>query len=153
MRMKLNGSHSWDSVKGLEPTGGVSNYFIGNDPKQWQLEVPHYARIQTAGVYNGIDLVLYSRGGKLEYDFVVAPYADPKQIRLGFDGVDAMRVDRTTGDLLLTAADGSQVRQLRPRVYQQFGTRQVDVGGRTRSWIANRPHSSWRRMIRAARWS
>jgi hypothetical protein len=128
MRMKLNGSRSWENVKGLEPTGGVSNYFLGNDPKQWHLRVPHYARIQTAGVYDGIDLVLYSHGGELEYDFVVAPYADPKQIRLAFDGVEAMRVDGTTGDLLLTA-DGSQVRQLRPRVYQQFGNRQVDVAG------------------------
>jgi len=110
MRMKLNGSRSWDNVTGMEPTGGVGNYFLGIDPKQWHVNVPHYARIQTAGVYGGIDLVLYSHGGELEYDFVVAPYADPKQIRLALDGVDGMLVDNATGDLLLTVADGREVR-------------------------------------------
>jgi len=129
MRMKLSGSRSWDNVRGLEPTGGASNYFLGNDPNQWHVNVPHYARIQTAGVYDGVDLVLYSHSGELEYDFVVAPYADPKQIRLAFDGVDEMRVDSKTGDLLLTVADGREVRQMRPRVYQQFGNHKVDVTG------------------------
>jgi hypothetical protein len=129
IRMKLNGSRSWDNVNGLEPTGGMSNYLIGNDPKQWHLNIPHYARLQTESVYEGIDLVLYSNGGELEYDFVVAPYADPKQIRLAFDGVDGMRVDGRTGDLLLTVANGVEVRQMRPRVYQRFGNQLVDVAG------------------------
>ena len=128
MRMKLNGSRGWNAVTGLEPTGGVSNYLLGNDPKQWQVNIPHYARLQTAGVYDGIDLVLYSHGGELEYDFVVAPYADPKQIRLAFDGVDRMRVDGR-GDLLLITAESTELRQLRPRVYQQFGNQQIEVAG------------------------
>jgi hypothetical protein len=32
-RMKLNGSHAWNAADGLEPTGSISNYYIGNDPK------------------------------------------------------------------------------------------------------------------------
>jgi hypothetical protein len=35
LRMKLAGSRAWN-VNGVEPTGGVSNYFVGNDPKHWQ---------------------------------------------------------------------------------------------------------------------
>src|SRR5580704_1196017 len=31
--MTLAGSHSWSSVEGLEPTGGVSNYLIGKNSK------------------------------------------------------------------------------------------------------------------------
>ena len=102
VRMNLTGSKAWDEITGLEPTGGVSNYLFGNDPKQWRTGIPHYARLSATQVYDGIDLVFYGNGGDLEYDFVVAPGADPKQIRLAFDGVDEMRVD---GKIRRLAAD------------------------------------------------
>src|SRR5215831_19199794 len=109
-RMKLNGSHQWNAADGLEPTGSTSNYYIGNDPKQWSTDIPNYARLKEKGVYDGIDLVFHSHGGQLEYDFEVAAGADQRQIRLGFDGLDHMRVDAQTGDLLLTTANGTVTR-------------------------------------------
>jgi hypothetical protein len=60
--------------------------------------------VSAASVYDGIDLVFYSQGNNLEYDFVVAPGADPKQIHMAFDGVDALRIDDKSGDLILTTA-------------------------------------------------
>jgi hypothetical protein len=114
-------------MEGLEPTGGVSNYLRGSDPKRWRTDVPHYARLSASEAYDGIDLVFYSHEGDLEYDFVVAPGADPKQIRLAFDGVDGMRVDRKSGDLLLTTAGASELRHVRPKVYQQVGNQRVEV--------------------------
>jgi hypothetical protein len=128
LQMKLTGSRPWKNVAGLEPTGGTSNYFLGNDPKAWHTNVPHYARVNAASVYDGIDLVFYDHGGNLEYDFVVAPGADPKQIRLAFEGQDEMHVDRKSGDLVLTAG-GIEMRQVRPRVYQQIGNARVEVAG------------------------
>ncbi len=127
MKMKLTGGRPWRVVAGLEPTGGTSNYFIGNDPNGWHTGIPHYARLSAAGVYDGIDLVFYSHGGELEYDFVVAPGADPKQIRLAFEGLDHTRIDGKTGDLVLTTAGGGEVRHIRPRVYEQAGDRKVEV--------------------------
>ena len=63
---------------------GKANYFIGNDPGKWRTNVPTYAKVRYASVYPGIDLVYYgTRGGELEYDFVVAPGADPKAIAPG----------------------------------------------------------------------
>src|SRR5262249_20128240 len=129
MRMKLTGSRAWDEAKGLEPTGGTSNYFLGKDPKGWHTDIPQYARVSAAGVYDGIDLVFYSHGNDLEYDFVVAPGADPKQIRLAFEGADRMRIDAKSGDLVLTTASGSELRHFRPKVYQQVGDRKVEVAG------------------------
>jgi hypothetical protein len=79
--MKLAGSRPWKDISGAEPTGGVSNYLSNTDLKSWITNIPHYARAQVAGVYPGIDLILYSHGGNLEYDFVVSPGADPDQIR------------------------------------------------------------------------
>jgi hypothetical protein len=127
MKMKLTGGRPWQAVAGLEPTGGTSNYFIGNDPKAWHTGIPHYARLSAAGVYDGIDLVFYSHGGQLEYDFVVAPGADPKQIRLAFEGLDGTRIDGKTGDLVLATSGGGEMRHIRPRVYEQAGNRKVEV--------------------------
>ena len=127
MKMKLNGGRPWRSVAGLEPTGGISNYFIGDDPKGWHTGIPHYARLSAPDVYNGIDLVFYSHGGQLEYDFVVAPGADPSQIRMAFEGLDRTRIDANSGDLLLTTVGGSELRQMHPNVYEQTGNRKIEV--------------------------
>jgi Beta-propeller repeat len=129
VNMNLSGSHSWGNVEALEPTGGVSNYLVGQDRKDWHSGVPQYARLRVKGVYDGIDLVFYGHGHDLEYDFVVAPGGDPNQIRLAFDGVGQMRVDGKTGDLVVTTKTGSEMRHVRPRVYQQIGDQKVEVAG------------------------
>src|SRR4051812_15523639 len=113
IKMKLEGAGSWTGATGLEPTGGVSNYFIGNDSKSWRTNIPQYARIGVPGVYEGIDLIFYNHGGDLEYDFVVRPGANPNKIQLAFEGQDQLRVDRKSGDLILTSGAGSEVRQVR----------------------------------------
>jgi hypothetical protein len=127
--MNLGGSHSWGNVEGLEPTGGVSNYLVGQDQKDWHSGVPQYGRLRVKAVYDGIDLVFYGHGHDLEYDFVVAPGGDPNQIRLAFDGVGQMRVDDKTGDLVVTTKTGTEMRHVRPRVYQQIGDQKVEVAG------------------------
>jgi hypothetical protein len=129
VRMKLAGSRPWDDLTGLEPTGGVSNYYPGNDAKAWRTNIPHYNRVSARSVYEGIDLVLYAQGGDLEYDFVVKPGADPKKIRLAFEGQRHMRVDDKSGDLVLTTVNGSELRQVRPKVYQPIGNQRVELAG------------------------
>jgi hypothetical protein len=127
--MNLVGSHSWSKVEGLEPTGGVSNYLLGKDRKDWHTGIPQYGRLRVKNVYDGIDLVFYGHGRDLEYDFVVAPGGDPNQIRLAFDGVGPLRLDSKTGDLVIKTSSGSEMRHVRPRVYQQIGNDKVEVSG------------------------
>jgi Beta-propeller repeat len=129
MGMNLVGSHPWSMVQGLEPTGGVSNYLLGKDRKNWHSSIPQYGRIRVKNVYDGIDLVFYGHGSDLEYDFVVAPGGDPNQIRLAFDGVGPLHVDSKTGDLVIKTGSGSEIRHIRPRVYQQIGNDKVEVAG------------------------
>jgi uncharacterized repeat protein (TIGR01451 family) len=128
VRMKLAGAGQPRRVIGLEKLPGMSNYFIGNDPAKWRTDVPHYARIQYEGVYPGIDLVWYGNQRQLEYDFVVAPGADPKQIQVAYEGVESLEVE-AGGDLVLRTALG-EVRQQQPRVYQEIGGTRVEVGAR-----------------------
>jgi len=127
--MHLVGSHPWSEVRPLEPTGAVSNYLIGSDRTKWRSGIPQYRRLQVNGVYDGIDLVFYGHGRDLEYDFVLAPGADPNQIHLAFDGAGPLRVDRETGDLMIKTNSGSEMRHVRPRVYQQIGSEKKEVAG------------------------
>jgi len=129
IKMKLTGSRPWQEVTGLDPTGGVSNYLHGTDVRNSLNGIPNFARVRVAGVYDGVDLVLYDHDGDLEYDFVVGAGADPKRIQWAFQGTERMRIDRKSGDLYLTTARGSQLRQVRPTVYQEAEGRRVEVAG------------------------
>jgi len=116
VRMKLEGANPSPAIDGMEQLPGIVNYFIGNDPAKWRTKIPTYAKVQYKGAYPGIDLAYYGNQGKLEYDFIVAPGADPNQIKLVFEGASDIRV-ATSGDLVLTTALGD-VRMQKPIVYQ-----------------------------------
>ncbi len=126
VRMELVGASPTAQPSALEQLPGKSNYFIGNDPKKWRTNVSNYAKVKYQGVYPGIDLVYYgSERGQLEYDFVVAPGADPKRIRFEFvgEGSALPRAARgrpyisPNGDLVI-ATDAGDVRFHKPVVYQ-----------------------------------
>ena len=71
--MTLVGANPKAVVAGSERLPGMSNYFIGNDPKKWHTGIPQFAGVRYQSVYPGIDLVFYGSQGHLEYDFKVAP--------------------------------------------------------------------------------
>ena len=128
--MSLAGANPKATVTGLDELPGKSNYFIGNDPAKWRTNVPTYAKVKYQNVYRGIDLVYYGNPQQLEYDFLVAPGADPKAISLDVaairssadggrraPGVDQkLRID-ANGDLVIPAGE-DEVRLHKPVVYQ-----------------------------------
>jgi len=131
LRMSLVGAASKPLVSGLEAQPGKVNYFIGKDPAQWRTNVPTYAKVHYREVYPGIDLVYYGNPRQLEYDFVLAPGADPKKIVLGFKGADKLEID-AQGGLVLHAA-GGDIRQHKPVIYQTIdGVRREIAGGYVR---------------------
>jgi len=102
-------------LEGLDPLPTRTDYFIG-DRSQWHTGIPTFARVRYGRVYPGIDLVYYGSQSQLEYDFVLAPGADPDAVRLRIRGADRLRLNGD-GDLVIEAA-GGQVVQRRPLVYQ-----------------------------------
>jgi uncharacterized repeat protein (TIGR01451 family) len=134
IRMKLDGANSAAVVSGTEPMPGKSNYFIGNNPAKWHRDIPQFGRVQYQGVYPGIDLVYYGKQGQIEYDFRVAPGADPKQITLNFDGAST-HID--SGDLVLSTPNGD-IRFHAPVVYQKNGSDQKAVAGSFRQLAGNK---------------
>lgn len=125
--MQLAGANAL-AVSGADPLPGRSNYFIGNDPAKWHRNIPQFARVRYHSVYPGIDLVYYGDQGKLEYDFEVAPGADPGQIAFQLQGPERPRLDRQ-GDLVLAAGNG-EIRLKAPRIYQSSASGRQPVYGR-----------------------
>jgi uncharacterized protein (TIGR03437 family) len=125
LRVRLAGANPRARFEGLDRLPGISNYFFGNDPAKWRTGIPNYRGVALREVYPGIDLVFYANQGELEYDWIVAPGADPNRIRLKLDGAKAAGLD-TAGDLLLNAS----IRQKKPVVYQNIegGRKEVEGG-------------------------
>ena len=117
IRMKVVGGNGKARIVGLDELPGRSNYFIGNNPKMWRTNVPSYARVKYEDVYPGVDLVYYGNQRQLEYDFVVAPGADPTQIKLSFAGTVGTRIDGASGDLVVKVGE-KEVRFHKPTVSQ-----------------------------------
>ena len=127
VKMQFAGANASAALAGTESLPGRSNYFIGNDSSRWLRNVSHFSRVRYSSLYSGIDLDFYGREGHLEYDFEVAPGADPRQIELQFQGADRLQVGQD-GDLVLAVA-GRELRFQAPHVYQKSGDRQEEVAG------------------------
>jgi hypothetical protein len=118
LRMKLIGANQSPRIEGRDQLTGKSNYLVGSDRQKWRTDIPNFARVYYSAVYPGIDLVYYGTNQRqLEYDFVVAPNADPRSIRLSFDGADAMSLE-ADGSLRLKMK-GGEVSQPAPVIYQE----------------------------------
>ncbi len=126
--MKLVGANPAAALAGADPLPGKSNYLVGNDPHKWHSGISQFAGVRYAGVYPGIDLIFYGKQGQLEYDFRVAPGADPSQAELQFDGANKLKL--SGGDLILTGSDAGGLHLQAPQVYQRDGDRHKQIAGR-----------------------
>ena len=152
VRMRLMGANPAAEVSGVDRLPGDANYLIGSEPQRWHTRVPTFAKVQYKNVYPGINLVYYGNQQQLEYDFVVAPGADPTAIRLGIETGNSKLENRNSklgagqseiqnrkskicvdasGDLVLRAG-GREIRFRRPRIYQRSEERRVGKECRSR---------------------
>jgi hypothetical protein len=114
MRIELIGADAHAAVR-LGAPAGTTGSFLGSDTAHWRTAVPDYTRIEYHGVYPGIDLVYHGLQGSLEYDFLVAPGADPQQIRLRVDGAPSSV--GSAGEVALALPGGTAV-QHPPAAFQ-----------------------------------
>ena len=128
VRMSLAGASPGIHVAGVDQLPGRANYFIGNDPAKWHSGVPTYSKVQYTGVYPGVNLIYYGNQRQLEYDFVVAPAADSKSIRLRFAGVEKLKLT-ADGGLAILAKSG-EIAFHKPVIYQLKDGQREPVEGR-----------------------
>lgn len=111
-------------AEGLEPLSARANYFTGNDAAGWRRDIPMWGRVQYRDIYAGIDLVYYGNRGRLEYDFVLRPGADPSSIRLRFEGQD--RIEREDDGSLSLVVGAQRIAFKKPLIYQLEGATRID---------------------------
>lgn len=111
--MRLPGQNLAAPFEAGEQFSASTNYLTPG----FQGSVPAFGRLRRHRIYPGIDIVYYGNGDRLEYDFEIAPGADPSRIRMHFDGVDRMRLSEN-GDLLLHLGN-DVLTQHAPVVYQR----------------------------------
>ena len=128
VRMQFIGANPQAQIRGDAELRGKINYLTGNDPAHWQTGVATFAKVQVGELYPGINLVYYGNQQQLEYDFTIAPGANPDAIAIHFTGTDRISIN-SRGDLVLKLANG-EVRQPKPLIYQTTdGTRKEIEGG------------------------
>ena len=125
--MRLIGANPSVQVSGVDELAAKTSYFVGDDPAKWQTHVPTYAKVKYDEVYPGVNLIYYGNQRQLEYDFVVAPGANPKAIRLRFSGAEKLKIDEQ-GALVLETKSGP-VRFERPEVYQEIAGKKRVIDG------------------------
>ena len=118
LRMKLVGANPAPTIEGSDQLPGKSNYYIGNNPQRWRLNVSNFGGVSYRGIYPGVDVVYYGNQRQLENDFIIAPGADPKVINLTFEGEKKISTD-AAGNLVLETA-GGQVQLQKPLAYQDL---------------------------------
>jgi hypothetical protein len=116
------------SAAGEEVMEYKCNYFLGNDPAKWQTDVPNYRAAVLKEVYPGIDMRYFGNGdGRLEYEFIVSPGADPAQIAMRYDGAKSVSVN-DAGELVVGTGWNTVVEQ-RPVIYQIDGDTRCAISG------------------------
>jgi hypothetical protein len=125
VRIRLIGANSGTKITGLNQRAGKANYFRSNDPNQWRVNIPTFAELRHENVYPGVDVIYYGSGKDLEYDFVVAPGADPTRIQLAVEGNGEFSLDND-GDLVLRSGE-RQLRFHKPLAYQKLGQMRQEV--------------------------
>ncbi len=112
---RLVGANPATRLEAADRLPGVANYFLGSGG-EWRSDVTGFGQVRYGGVYPGIDLVFHGEERRLEYDFIVAPHADPRAIQLELSGQLGMRVE-DGGDLVIDTQAG-EIRWKKPEIYQ-----------------------------------
>ena len=127
VHLRLRGAKIAPELLPAEPLVGKVNYLAGKDSAKWHRNIPTFGKVEYQNIYPGIDVAYYGRQNRLEYDFAVAPGADPNEIRMDLTGVTSMKLD-SSGDLHLQSPSGELI-QNKPVIYQANNPQRHEIRG------------------------
>jgi hypothetical protein len=115
-QMQIVGSNTKAKIVAQDKVAKKSNYITGKDKSKWATKVGNYASVRYQEILKNIDVVYYGNNGRLEYDFIVKPQANVADIKLNFNGVDKVTINKK-GQLVLTMGK-QEIIQKAPISYQ-----------------------------------
>src|SRR5437868_5067308 len=130
LSFRFPGANASPKITGADPLPERRNFLLGNDPATWHTDVPTFRRVVYEQLYPGIDLTFYGNQKQIEYDFEVAPGADPRTIRLAFDCAVKTRINEN-GELILKSKSIELIEQ-KPIIYQTIDGKRREIGGNYR---------------------
>jgi Beta-propeller repeat len=102
---------------GVAPQGELASYPVSYylaSPRYWRSAI-RWERVRYREIYPGIDLVLVTSAGQLEFNLEIRPQADPGRIRIQYQG-GAVQLNQN-GDLVI-GLGLKQIRQRRAVAFQ-----------------------------------
>ena len=123
LEVRMLGMNKDVRIAPAEAQSGKVNYFIGNDPGKWRMNIPTYGAVLYKNAYPGIDVKFYGNNRQLEYDIIVKPGADPSRVRFRYSGAKDVHVT-AGGDLAIELA-GGRLAFKKPLIYQELDGRRV----------------------------
>ncbi len=123
-RMTFLNSNKTNQVNGKQVTVDYCNFYIGQDSGKWAGNVKNYKEIYYENLYTNIDLQVLGMGNSVKYNFIVAPYSKPNDIRLLYEGLDDIKIQK--GALVLKTSVNEIIEQ-KPYAWQWINDKQVEV--------------------------
>ena len=125
--LRFRGGNTAPAQKAEKIIGTLTTFHHGSDRSLWISGVDTYAKIKYSNIYPGIDVVFYGHQQELEYDFIIAPGADPSRIALEFRNTDSINITFDGG--LAIGFNGDTIKQKAPVIYQDIAGQRSFVKG------------------------
>ena len=123
-KMTFLGAEKKPETSSKQTTPDYNNYFIGNDKTHWAGNVKNFREVNYKNLYTGIDMQLLGMQNSIKYNFIVERGANADKIKLFYQGLDKIFLEK--GALKLTTTLNEMVEQ-RPYAYQWIGSKRVEV--------------------------
>ncbi|MDQ3190985.1 MAG: SBBP repeat-containing protein, partial [Bacteroidota bacterium] len=114
--MQWIGANEKPEIEKNKELPGYINYYNVTYAEDGILEVRDYEEVVLKKIYPGIDVRYYGTGNSIEYDYLISPGADYKQIKIKITGTQA-KLDKE-GNLLLETPLGT-IAESAPKVFQE----------------------------------
>lgn len=115
-RSKWIGSNKYTEIQAEQSYDHHLNYFLGNEQKKWKSKVTPWKNVVYRNIYDHIDFKIYSHGSTLKSDYIVRQGGDPSQIKVEYDGVSSIKIDKTGRLHISTSVN--EVYEFAPYSYQ-----------------------------------
>ncbi len=100
------------------------NYFLGDDEARWVSDVGLFKEITYTNIFDGIDFRNYGKSGFVKYDFIVQPKADVNQIKLDYEGVEDIFIEKNKLHVITSI---NEIVEQEPYAYQIVNGQKVQV--------------------------
>lgn len=123
-KVKFEGCNRISQVAKQQEGVDYENFYLGNDPSKWRGNVHNYRQVFLNDIYPGIDYELVAAIQGVKYNFHVKAGADASLIRIRYDGVTNLKLEKGALKIGLTVNEGLEYK---PFAYQMIDGKVVEV--------------------------